>query len=102
LLGNILSYLFPKYGRNEAKKREILSAAAASGVSVAFGAPIGGVLFSLEEVSSIHHFKNYFTRKIRIKFVFIHFILGQLLFPHENIVAFFFLRFDCSFRRPFY
>lgn len=50
-IGNILSYLFPKYGRNEAKKREILSAAAAAGVSVAFGAPIGGVLFSLEEVS---------------------------------------------------
>lgn len=50
ILGNILSYLFPKYGKNEAKKREILSAAAAAGVSVAFGAPIGGVLFSLEEV----------------------------------------------------
>lgn len=50
-IGNILSYLFPKYGRNEAKKREIISAAAAAGVSVAFGAPIGGVLFSLEEVS---------------------------------------------------
>lgn len=46
-----MSYLFPKYGKNEAKKREILSAAAAAGVSVAFGAPIGGVLFSLEEVS---------------------------------------------------
>lgn len=50
IVGNILSYLFPKYGRNEAKKREILSASAAAGVSVAFGAPIGGVLFSLEEV----------------------------------------------------
>lgn len=50
-IGNIFSYLFPKYGRNEAKKREILSASAAAGVSVAFGAPIGGVLFSLEEAS---------------------------------------------------
>ena len=31
--GNIFSYLFPKYGKNEAKKREILSAASAAGVS---------------------------------------------------------------------
>lgn len=43
--------VFPKYRKNEAKKREVLSAAAAAGVSVAFGAPVGGVLFSLEEVS---------------------------------------------------
>ena len=50
--GNILSRLFPKYRSNEAKRREIISAAAAAGVAVAFGAPIGGVLFSLEEVSS--------------------------------------------------
>lgn len=50
-IGNIFSYLFPKYGSNEMKKRETLSAASAAGVSVAFGAPIGGVLFSLEEVS---------------------------------------------------
>ena len=39
--GNIFVQLFPKYGQNEAKKREMLSAAAAAGVSVAFGAPIG-------------------------------------------------------------
>ena len=39
-IGNIISYMFPKYGRNEAKKREILSAASAAGVSVAFGAKI--------------------------------------------------------------
>lgn len=46
-----MSYVFPKYGLNEAKKREILSASAAAGVSVAFGAPIGGIMFSLEEAS---------------------------------------------------
>ncbi|XP_063793120.1 H(+)/Cl(-) exchange transporter 5-like isoform X1 [Pseudophryne corroboree] len=49
--GNILCHLFTKYRKNEVKRREVLSAAAAAGVSVAFGAPIGGVLFSLEEVS---------------------------------------------------
>uniref|UniRef100_A0A671QT02 Chloride channel protein n=1 Tax=Sinocyclocheilus anshuiensis TaxID=1608454 RepID=A0A671QT02_9TELE len=48
---NILCHFFTKYRRNEAKRREVLSAASAVGVSVAFGAPIGGVLFSLEEVS---------------------------------------------------
>jgi H+/Cl- antiporter ClcA len=32
----------------QARKREILSAAAAAGISVAFGSPVGGVLFSLE------------------------------------------------------
>lgn len=44
--------LIPYYSKKPlGKRREILSAAAASGVAVAFGAPIGGVLFSLEEVS---------------------------------------------------
>lgn len=34
-----------------ARKREVLSAAAAAGISVAFGSPIGGVLFSLEQLA---------------------------------------------------
>eukprot|EP00698_Gefionella_okellyi_P021234 TRINITY_DN681_c0_g1_i3.p1 TRINITY_DN681_c0_g1~~TRINITY_DN681_c0_g1_i3.p1 ORF type:complete len:738 (+),score=141.68 TRINITY_DN681_c0_g1_i3:35-2248(+) len=51
-IGNVMTRLFEKFHFNEVKKREALSAAAAAGVSVAFGAPIGGVLFSLEEVSS--------------------------------------------------
>ncbi|KAJ3290936.1 hypothetical protein HDU79_002850 [Rhizoclosmatium sp. JEL0117] len=50
-IGNIYSRFFLKYAKNEGKRREILSAASAAGVSVAFAAPIGGVLFSLEEVS---------------------------------------------------
>jgi len=68
-IGNIVSRYFAKYENNEGvlsvrftlfclranhnigKRREVLSAASAAGVAVAFGAPIGGVLFSLEEVS---------------------------------------------------
>ena len=46
--GNVVSRLFEKYRRDAAKTREILSASAAAGVGVAFGSPIGGVVFSLE------------------------------------------------------
>ncbi|KIW72905.1 hypothetical protein, variant [Phialophora macrospora] len=48
---NIIMKPFESLSQNEARKREVLSAAAASGISVAFGAPIGGVLFSLEQLS---------------------------------------------------
>lgn len=39
---------FPKYRENGRKMRELLSAGCSSGLSVAFGAPIGGILFSYE------------------------------------------------------
>ncbi|ORY65634.1 chloride channel [Leucosporidium creatinivorum] len=51
-IGNLLLRPFAVLRGNEARQREILSAAAAAGVSVAFGAPLGGVLFSLEEIST--------------------------------------------------
>ncbi|KAK4891627.1 hypothetical protein LTR27_009796 [Elasticomyces elasticus] len=57
-IGYLVARQFPKYRDNGRKMREILSAACASGLSVAFGAPIGGVLFSYEEIST------YFPRKV--------------------------------------
>ncbi|GJJ06281.1 hypothetical protein Clacol_000472 [Clathrus columnatus] len=48
----------------EGKRREILSAASAAGVAVAFGAPVGGVLFSLEEVS------YFFPAKVMLRSLF--------------------------------
>jgi chloride channel 3/4/5 len=57
-VGYLVGMWFPKYRSNGRKMRELLSAACASGLSVAFGAPIGGVLFSYEEIST------YFPRKV--------------------------------------
>lgn len=59
--GYVVASLFPKYRHNGRKMREMLSAACASGLSVAFGAPIGGVLFSYEEIST------FFPRKVLLR-----------------------------------
>ncbi|KAG9253936.1 chloride channel [Emericellopsis atlantica] len=50
-VANLFIKPFSSINHNEARKREVLSAAASSGISVAFGSPIGGVLFSLEQIS---------------------------------------------------
>jgi len=57
-VGYLVAKHFPKYRDNGRKMREMLSASCAAGLSVAFGAPIGGVLFSYEEIST------YFPRKV--------------------------------------
>ncbi|EXJ84306.1 chloride channel, other eukaryote [Capronia epimyces CBS 606.96] len=51
-VGNVVSRFFAKYRRSASKTREILTATAGAGVAVAFGSPIGGVLFSLEEMAT--------------------------------------------------
>ncbi|RWS27196.1 H(+)/Cl(-) exchange transporter 3-like isoform X1 [Leptotrombidium deliense] len=76
------------YGKNEAKKREILSAASAAGVSVAFGAPIGGVLFSLEEVSYYFPLKTLW-RSFFCALVAAFVLRGINPFGNEHVVMFY-------------
>ncbi|KAI9661478.1 MAG: hypothetical protein M1831_003000 [Alyxoria varia] len=57
-VGNLVACAFPRFRENGRKMREFLSAAIAAGLAVAFGAPIGGVLFAYEEMST------YFPRKV--------------------------------------
>lgn len=49
---NFIIKAFPSLDNNEAVRRELLLAATAVGISVAFNAPIGGVLFTFEQISS--------------------------------------------------
>ncbi|KIM44556.1 hypothetical protein M413DRAFT_66882 [Hebeloma cylindrosporum] len=51
-MAHFLLRLFKEFRNNEAQKRRVLAAAAAAGVSVAFGSPLGGVLFGLEELDT--------------------------------------------------
>jgi len=78
-IGNIACRIFSKYSKNDGKRREILSASAASGVAVAFGAPIGGVLFSLEEVS------YYFPSKTLFRTFFCCIVGFRLMFPMQIV-----------------
>lgn len=56
--GDVVGRLFDRYTRHAAKMREIYIATSAAGVAVAFGSPIGGVLFALEEMSSSYHLRT--------------------------------------------
>ncbi|KAI0645842.1 Cl-channel protein [Trametes meyenii] len=57
-IGNLVASTFKRFSRSQVKMREILTASSAAGVAVAFGSPIGGVLFSIEEMSSVFSIKT--------------------------------------------
>ncbi|GAB6018690.1 hypothetical protein CHUAL_000366 [Chamberlinius hualienensis] len=58
----VLSKLFTSLGgiyENQGKKQEMLAAACAVGVAACFGAPVGGVLFSIEATTAYFAVRNY-------------------------------------------
>ncbi|CAI5758878.1 unnamed protein product [Candida verbasci] len=69
-VGNSIAKLIEKYRKSASKGREFLTATSAAGVAVAFGSPMGGVLFSVEEISSIFQlstlWKSYFCALIAV------------------------------------
>ncbi|KAG5416787.1 hypothetical protein I9W82_005517 [Candida metapsilosis] len=56
-VGNITSRYFPFIYTNDFFEKQILSASASAGVALAFGSPLGGVLFILEEINN--HLPNH-------------------------------------------
>lgn len=69
-VGNAVARLIDKYRRSASKGRDFLTATAAAGVAVAFGSPMGGVLFSIEEISSVFQlstiWKSYFCSLVAV------------------------------------
>eukprot|EP00659_Diplonema_papillatum_P002787 gene2787-4358_t len=51
-IGDTVAGQFRKYRTSMGKRRELLTAAVAAGICVAFGAPLGGVLYAFEETST--------------------------------------------------
>eukprot|EP01065_Artemidia_motanka_P018337 TRINITY_DN21656_c1_g1_i1.p1 TRINITY_DN21656_c1_g1~~TRINITY_DN21656_c1_g1_i1.p1 ORF type:complete len:982 (+),score=78.58 TRINITY_DN21656_c1_g1_i1:116-3061(+) len=49
---SLVSRMFEKYRHSMGKRRELLTAGTAAGMCVAFGSPLGGVLYALEETAS--------------------------------------------------
>lgn len=71
---------FSAHFQNADRSRELVSAAVAAGVSSAFGTPVGGVLFSLEEVSS------HFPSKTLLR-AFIASVVATLLLSVSNLTG---------------
>lgn len=87
--------VFKRINLNDARRLEMLAAACAVGVSANFGAPIGGVLFSIEVTSTYFAVRNYwrgFFASVIAAFVFR--VLAVVVKNEKTITALFTTEFD--------
>eukprot|EP00045_Choanoeca_perplexa_P018311 m.286664 g.286664 ORF g.286664 m.286664 type:complete len:779 (+) comp17779_c0_seq1:8056-10392(+) len=90
-----IARVFPKISTNESRRLELLAAASAVGVASNFGAPIGGVLFSIEVTSTYFAVRNYwrgFYASVIGAFVFR--VLAVVIANEKTITALFTTEFD--------
>lgn len=97
-VGNISMRLFPYINRNDLHRKQILSAAALAGVALAFGSPLGGVLFILEEI-------NHYLPSHQLFLVFFCAIISTLFLKFLNPygtgqTVLFELKYDSDWRAP--
>lgn len=69
-VGNCIPKLFKRFEKSPIYNSQFLTAASAAGVAVAFASPVGGVLFSIEEISSnfqlLTMWKSYFCSLVAV------------------------------------
>ena len=98
IVAALLTKLVTKFQANESRKFEMLASACAVGVACCFGAPIGGVLFSIEVTSVYFAVRNYWRGFFAAVIGAIVFRLLSVWFEREEtIVAVFKTTFPMEF-----